>query len=25
MRYCKSCGSELPEGAVFCPSCGRNV
>ncbi|MGN0823658.1 MAG: zinc-ribbon domain-containing protein [Candidatus Coproplasma sp.] len=25
MRYCKGCGSELPDGAVFCPSCGRNV
>lgn len=25
MRYCKGCGSELPAGAVFCPSCGRNV
>lgn len=25
MRYCKGCGAELPDGAVFCPSCGRNV
>lgn len=25
MRYCKGCGTQLPEGAVFCPSCGRKV
>jgi uncharacterized RDD family membrane protein YckC len=22
MPYCKNCGSELPEGASFCPKCG---
>jgi len=25
MKYCKGCGSELPDDAIFCPSCGRNV
>ena len=25
MGYCLKCGSELPEGAVFCPKCGANV
>ncbi len=25
MSYCKGCGAQLPDGAVFCPSCGRNV
>lgn len=21
--YCRRCGKELPDGAVFCPSCGE--
>lgn len=25
MKYCKDCGSEIPDDALFCPSCGRNV
>jgi uncharacterized RDD family membrane protein YckC len=25
MAYCKRCGSELPEGAAFCPKCGTAV
>lgn len=25
MAYCKGCGAQLPDGAIFCPSCGRNV
>jgi uncharacterized RDD family membrane protein YckC len=25
MPYCKNCGSELPEGATFCPKCGVAV
>ncbi len=25
MKYCKGCGSEIPDDAIFCPSCGRNV
>ena len=24
MVYCTSCGIELPEGAMFCPKCGRS-
>ncbi len=22
MKYCSNCGSEIPEGSTFCPSCG---
>jgi uncharacterized membrane protein len=25
MSLCKSCGKELPEGNMFCPSCGASV
>ena len=25
MPYCKKCGTELPEGAKFCPKCGTAV
>jgi uncharacterized membrane protein len=25
MSFCKACGKELPEGNVFCPSCGASV
>ncbi|MGN0808300.1 MAG: zinc-ribbon domain-containing protein [Candidatus Coproplasma sp.] len=25
MSYCKDCGTEIPEGATFCPSCGKKV
>lgn len=25
MAFCINCGSELPEGARFCPSCGKEV
>lgn len=25
MKYCRDCGSEIPDDAVFCPSCGRSV
>ncbi len=25
MKYCRSCGCEIPEDALFCPSCGCNV
>ena len=25
MAYCKKCGTELPEGAKFCPVCGTPV
>jgi len=25
MVYCKNCGSELPEGAAYCPKCGASV
>lgn len=25
MRFCKKCGKELVEGAVFCPECGAAV
>ncbi|NWG10018.1 MAG: RDD family protein [Nitrososphaerales archaeon] len=25
MSYCWRCGTELPEGARFCPKCGANV
>jgi uncharacterized RDD family membrane protein YckC len=25
MPYCKNCGSELPEKAVYCPKCGAPV
>ncbi len=25
MPYCKNCGSEFPEGAVYCPKCGTRV
>jgi hypothetical protein len=25
MAYCPHCGAQLPEGAEFCPSCGRAV
>jgi uncharacterized membrane protein len=25
MSYCKACGKELPEGNMFCPSCGASV
>lgn len=23
--YCKKCGAELPQNAVFCPKCGMNL
>lgn len=23
--YCKNCGTNIPEGAVFCPNCGDNT
>jgi uncharacterized RDD family membrane protein YckC len=25
MPYCKDCGSELPDGAVYCPKCGASM
>ncbi|MGQ9787897.1 MAG: DUF4342 domain-containing protein [Candidatus Hadarchaeaceae archaeon] len=25
MANCRSCGAELPEGARYCPSCGKPV
>lgn len=25
MPYCKNCGTELPEGASYCPRCGTQV
>src|ERR1700722_10290557 len=25
MSFCKACGKELPEGNMFCPSCGTSV
>jgi len=25
MPYCRRCGAQLPEGAVFCPNCGAAV
>lgn len=25
MRYCKKCGTEIPEGAGFCEKCGNPV
>ena len=25
MAFCSSCGTEVPEGASFCPKCGRAV
>jgi uncharacterized RDD family membrane protein YckC len=25
MPYCNNCGSELPEGSVYCPKCGTPV
>jgi putative flippase GtrA len=25
MPYCRSCGVQLPEDAMFCPNCGRPV
>lgn len=25
IRHCTKCGKELPENAVFCPSCGANL
>lgn len=25
MRYCPSCGSQLPDGVTFCPSCGTKL
>lgn len=25
MSFCKACGKELPEGNMFCPSCGVSV
>jgi uncharacterized membrane protein len=25
MSFCKACGKELPEGNMFCPSCGASV
>lgn len=25
MKYCQSCGTQIPDEAVFCPSCGKKV
>jgi hypothetical protein len=25
MKYCNNCGKEIPQGAVYCPECGRSV
>jgi len=25
MPYCKNCGSKIPEGATYCPTCGKPV
>ena len=25
MSYCSNCGSKLPNGALFCPSCGKKL
>lgn len=25
MTFCRNCGSEIPSGASFCPSCGANT
>jgi len=25
MRYCRNCGNELEEGAIFCRNCGQKV
>ena len=25
MKICKYCGSEVPDNAAFCPSCGKRV
>lgn len=25
MRFCTTCGKEIPEGSTFCPSCGAAV
>lgn len=23
--FCTNCGKELPENALFCPSCGKSI
>ncbi|MGN0813311.1 MAG: zinc-ribbon domain-containing protein [Candidatus Coproplasma sp.] len=25
MKYCQACGTQIPDDAVFCPSCGKKV
>ncbi len=25
MKYCQSCGSQVPEGTTFCPNCGAKM
>lgn len=25
MSYCSKCGAQIPEGAKFCPKCGKEV
>ena len=25
MKYCQSCGAQIPEGVSFCPNCGTSI